>query len=90
VTQTGPDEQLALVVAKVRKAKVKTPPGPAEVDPVAQVCVDLALPHLDRLFDYTVPEPMSASAVPGTRVRVRFAGKLVDGWVIARAPRSPA
>jgi len=31
-----------------------------------------------------VPEPMSASAVPGARVRVRFAGRDLPGYVLAR------
>ncbi|MDA8435460.1 MAG: primosomal protein N', partial [Actinomycetales bacterium] len=88
MTAPGTDEQLALVVGKVRKATVKPPPGPAEVDPIARVAVDVALPHLDRPFDYVVPEPLSAAAVPGARVRVRFAGTLVDGWVLERTGHS--
>jgi primosomal protein N' (replication factor Y) len=85
---TEEPEQLALVAAKVRRARTKTPPGPAEVDPVARVCVDVGLAHLDRPFDYLVPEPLSAAAQPGTRVRVRFSGKLVDGWILERAASS--
>ncbi|MGD9957396.1 MAG: primosomal protein N' [Candidatus Nanopelagicales bacterium] len=81
-------EQLALVASTVRKARVRAAPGPAEVDPVARVCVDVALPHLDRPFDYLVPEPLAAAAVPGTRVRVRFSGALVDGWVLERVAES--
>ncbi|MSX06748.1 MAG: primosome assembly protein PriA, partial [Actinobacteria bacterium] len=44
----------------------------------------LPLPHLDREFDYLVPEDVSDDAQPGVRVRVRFAGRLVDGFVLAR------
>jgi primosomal protein N' (replication factor Y) len=40
--------------------------------------------HLDRPFDYLVPAAMAAEAVPGARVRVRFAGRLVDGFVLER------
>ncbi|MEU8272592.1 primosomal protein N', partial [Sphaerisporangium sp. NPDC049002] len=61
---------------------------PAEALPVARVLVDTPLPHLDRPFDYLVPEAMDASAVPGCRVRVRFAGKLVDGFLLERAESS--
>lgn len=61
---------------------------PANELPVARVCVDLPLPHLDRPFDYLVPERDAAAAQPGTRVRVRFAGQLVDGWLLERADRS--
>jgi primosomal protein N' (replication factor Y) len=58
---------------------------PAEVDPVARVLVDIALAHLDRPFDYAVPRAMADSAVPGARVKVRFAGQDVDGYVVERA-----
>ena len=61
---------------------------PAAVDPVARVLVDVQLAHLDRPFDYTVPASMAESAVPGARVKVRFAGQDVDGFVVARAAAS--
>jgi primosomal protein N' (replication factor Y) (superfamily II helicase) len=57
---------------------------PAEVDPVARIAVELSLPHLDRPFDYLVPEQLAASVLAGSRVRVRFAGQLVDGFVLDR------
>ncbi|BCL16959.1 primosomal protein N' [Micromonospora sagamiensis] len=50
--------------------------------------MDVPLAHLDRPFDYLVPAELAASAVPGTRVKVRFAGQLVDGWLLERAERS--
>ena len=56
--------------------------------PVARVAVDISLAHLDRPFDYLVPASMDASAVPGCRVRVRFAGQLVDGYLLDRAESS--
>lgn len=52
--------------------------------PVARVCVDLSPPHLDRVFEYLVPADASDDAVPGARVKVRFAGQDVDGWVLER------
>ncbi|WP_158647964.1 primosomal protein N' [Nocardioides houyundeii] len=61
---------------------------PAGTDPVARVLVDVPLAHLDRPFDYQVPAAMAASAVPGARVKVRFAGQDVDGFVVARAAGS--
>lgn len=57
---------------------------PADVDPVARIAVEVSLPHLDRPFDYLVPEQLTHSVVAGSRVRVRFAGKLVDGFVLGR------
>ncbi len=61
---------------------------PATERPVAQVAVDVNLAHLDRPFDYQVPEQLADRAVPGARVRVRFAGRLVDGFVLAREDTS--
>lgn len=55
---------------------------------MARVCVDVGLAHLDRLFDYLVPAEISDDAKPGTRVRVRFAGQLVDGWLLERVDAS--
>ncbi|WP_371831591.1 primosomal protein N' [Rhodococcoides fascians] len=52
--------------------------------PIARILPLLPLPHLDREFDYLVPEDASDDAQPGVRVRVRFAGRLVDGFVLAR------
>jgi primosomal protein N' (replication factor Y) (superfamily II helicase) len=56
--------------------------------PVARVAVDISLAHLDRPFDYLVPARLDAEAVPGCRVRVRFAGQLVDGYLLERAETS--
>src|SRR5664280_1357953 len=58
------------------------------MNPVARVAVDVPLAHLDRPFDYLVPERLAAQAVPGCRVRVRFNGLLVNGFVLARAAAS--
>jgi primosomal protein N' (replication factor Y) (superfamily II helicase) len=56
--------------------------------PVARVAVDISLAHLDRPFDYLVPASMNETAVPGCRVRVRFAGQLVDGYLLDRIQTS--
>ena len=57
---------------------------PAAELPVARVAVDISLPHLDRPFDYLVPDLMAESAVPGCQVRVRFAGQLTGGFLLER------
>jgi primosomal protein N' (replication factor Y) len=61
---------------------------PAQPLPVAKLCVDLPLPHLDRPFDYLVPAGDGEAAQPGVRVRVRFSGQLVNAWLLERAERS--
>ncbi len=50
--------------------------------------MDVSPAHLDRLFDYLVPAQWAQAAVPGARVRVRFAGRLVDGFILSRCERS--
>jgi len=62
---------------------------PADRLPVARVCVDVPLPHLDRPFDYLVPADDDQKARPGVRVKVRFAGQLVSGFLLERAESSP-
>ncbi len=57
----------------------------AEDLPVARVCVDVVPRHLDRLFEYLVPPDLADDAQPGVRVKVRFAGREVSGWVLGRA-----
>lgn len=58
---------------------------PTDVGPVlvARVAVDTPHPHLDRLFDYAVPADLDPQPVPGCRVRVRFAGRTTDGYVVS-------
>jgi primosomal protein N' (replication factor Y) (superfamily II helicase) len=48
---------------------------------IARVVVDVPLAHLDRPFDYAVPEKFADTVQAGCRVRVRFRGRLVDGVV---------
>ncbi|MFL6074626.1 MAG: primosomal protein N' [Mycobacteriales bacterium] len=61
---------------------------PADHLPVARVSVDMPLAHLDRPFDYLVPARDAEAAQPGVRVRVRFGGQLVDGYLLERVDSS--
>lgn len=101
-------EQLALIRETVRKADVprakpRTWRGAALAKelPVARVLVDKGVLHLDRYFDYAVPEELDADAQPGVRVRVRFGagrhrvregrregGGLIDGFLVERLAAS--
>jgi primosomal protein N' (replication factor Y) len=69
--------------------------------PVARVLVDKGVLHLDRYFDYAVPEELDDEAQPGVRVRVRFGagrhrvregrregGGLIDGFLVERLAES--
>ncbi|MFD4528812.1 primosomal protein N' [Streptomyces sp. NPDC058470] len=104
----APPEQLALIRESVRKAaapkaKPRTWRGAALAKelPVARVLVDKGVLHLDRYFDYAVPEELDAQAQPGVRVRVRFGagrhrvregrregGGLIDGFLVERLAES--
>jgi primosomal protein N' (replication factor Y) len=93
VGRDEPREQDALLPGLGRARR--TPRRPAEadeeladVDPVARVLVDVPLAHLDRPFDYAVPAEMADDARPGARVKVRFAGRDVNGFVLARVAAS--
>ncbi|MCU1646713.1 MAG: priA [Nocardia sp.] len=44
--------------------------------------------HLDRDFDYLVPAELDEIAQPGVRVRVRFSGRLIDGYILERLEKS--
>jgi primosomal protein N' (replication factor Y) (superfamily II helicase) len=66
----------------------RTAREPAAVDPIARLMVDVPLPHLDRPFDYLVPAALDTVVVAGSRVRVRFSGRLVDAYVLERRASS--
>lgn len=50
----------------------------------------MPLPHLDRPFDYAIPAELASTVVPGCRVKVRFAGRQRDGYVLEVAAASDA
>jgi primosomal protein N' (replication factor Y) len=88
VSETNTGGQLELLRAATRGKKPKPPDPVADLLPVARVAVDLPLPHLDRPFDYAVPQSMAEQAQPGVRVRVRFAGQDVEGYLLERVAAS--
>ncbi|MEU8659356.1 primosomal protein N' [Actinoplanes philippinensis] len=50
--------------------------------------MDMPLAHLDRPFDYLVSAADDEAAQPGVRVKVRFAGQQVGGFLLARVESS--
>ncbi|MER2093396.1 MAG: primosome assembly protein PriA, partial [Saccharopolyspora rectivirgula] len=75
--------------AQSRRRKEAKQQTAAPQRPVARVLVDIPLPaHLDRPFDYLIPERLHDTAQAGCRIRVRFRGKLVDGFLLERAESS--
>src|ERR1700739_4552635 len=75
---------------KPKDTRAPRPLRPAADNPVARIAVDLQLPHLDRPFDYLVPERLADQAQPGVRGRVRVAGVLTDGFWVVGGDRSGA
>jgi primosomal protein N' (replication factor Y) len=85
VGETEAAQQLELIRARLpRRPSATAGVATAATDPVASVLVDTGLAHLDRPFEYLVPEAMAETAVPGVRVKVRFAGQDLDGFVVER------
>lgn len=83
--------QLSLLSGFVAKSRVTDPHSGVELAPllpVAQVAIDSPLPHLDRIFDYSVPESLEAQAQPGVRVKVKFSGQDLNGFLVARVASS--
>ncbi|ASN40995.1 primosomal protein PriA [Arthrobacter sp. 7749] len=63
-------------------------PHMAAVLPIARVIIDSPVPHLDRPFDYLVPVELDATAQPGVRVKVRFGGQELAGFIAERLEHS--
>lgn len=80
--------QEAQAKARATRERKRSEAAITDVLPVARVLVDVGLAHLDRPFDYAVPVAMAEAAQPGVRVKVRFAGQDVDGFVLAREEAS--
>lgn len=59
----------------------------ADTQLIARISVNSALPQLDRLFDYRVPEHL-ASLPMGARVKVPLRNSLVEGFVVELAELS--
>ena len=55
---------------------------------IAQVLVDVGVPHLDRSFDYAIPDQLADRVKPGIRVKVRFSGRSLDGYVVGLSETS--
>ncbi len=80
----GGEGQLTLLHGFGPAKLPSTQPERASSLPIARVLLETQLPHLDRLFDYSVPADMDVDAQPGVRVRVRFAGRDQPGFLAER------
>ncbi|MDR6987171.1 primosomal protein N' (replication factor Y) [Paenarthrobacter nitroguajacolicus] len=90
----GPEAQPSLLQPSLLQGfpdrlPVNGPPL-AETDPVARVVLESSLPHLDRPFDYSVPAVLAEAAAPGVRVKVKFNGQELNGYITERRTTSDA
>ena len=85
----APEEpfQLSLLSGFPSSSAAAGPALAAEL-PVARVLIESSLPHLDRPFDYSVPAGLDAAARPGVRVRVKFNGQELPGYLVERVAES--
>lgn len=91
--QAEPDLPGAVQMSLLQGFPPRTPqtgPPLAARLPVARVLVESALPHLDRPFDYSVPADLDAAAQPGVRVKVKFSGQELGGFIMERTAESDA
>ncbi|MET3933959.1 primosomal protein N' [Arthrobacter sp. OAP107] len=82
--------QLSLLQGFPATARPNGGPALAAVRPVARVLIESPLPHLDRPFDYSVPAELDDDARPGVRVRVKFSGQELGGYILERLAESDA
>lgn len=87
-SEDGRSRQPALLDSLAAPAVSALPAGSAQQQPVAQVLLETAVPHLDRPFDYAVPMDFDEKVVPGCRVKVRFSGREMSGYVLSRTQQS--
>jgi len=62
-----PDARPPKAAKAAKKRKDPKTLNPAADNPVARIAVDIPLAHLDRPFDYLVPERLAEQARPGGR-----------------------
>ncbi len=86
----GEPQQLSLLQGFPASAAEASGPALAAQLPVARVLIESSLPHLDRPFDYSVPAVLDADALPGVRVKVKFNGQELTGYLLERTAGSDA
>ena len=86
----GEPQQLSLLQGFPASAAEASGPALAAHLPVARVLIESSLPHLDRPFDYSVPAALDADAIPGVRVKVKFNGQELAGYLLERTAGSDA
>ncbi|MGO4859501.1 primosomal protein N' [Arthrobacter sp. 2MCAF14] len=90
MASSSPSHQPSLLQGFPSRGSDVGGPPLAASDPVARVLIESSLPHLDRPFDYSVPAELDGTALAGVRVKVRFSGQELNGYVLERMESSVA
>ncbi|UKA61052.1 primosomal protein N' [Arthrobacter sp. FW306-04-A] len=86
----SPARQPSLLQGFPARGSDSAGPTLAARNPVARILIESPLPHLDRPFDYSVPAEFEDTALAGVRVKVRFSGQELNGYVLERTESSEA
>lgn len=54
----------------------------------AKVVLETSVPHLDREYDYAIPEHLSKEIQIGSRVQVPFGRQKLNGWIVEKFSQS--
>ena len=77
-----------MATPKLFRLKAEVAPAPsgpiASVLPYARVRVDTGVFHLDQLYDYQIPEKLTALIRVGVRVQLPFGNRETEGIVVER------
>ena len=73
---------------KLRAQKAQLTRPLASHNVVARILVDHQIPHLDRIYEYCVPEELSVLATVGALVEIEFGHTLTQGIVLGRSEKS--
>ncbi|UKA60858.1 primosomal protein N' [Arthrobacter sp. FW306-2-2C-D06B] len=90
MASSSPSHQPSLLQGFPSRGTDAGGPPLAASNPVARVLIESSLPHLDRPFDYSVPAELDGTALAGVRVKVRFSGQELNGYVLERMESSEA
>src|SRR5689334_21810104 len=90
MVSSSPAHQPSLLQGFPSRANDVGGPPLAASNPVPRILIESSLPHLDRPFDYSVPAELEKTALAGVRVKVRFSGQELSGYVLERMESSEA
>lgn len=88
----NPDNIFDLSEFSIQEELLSVDPVARDIDssvesPVAHVVLDVPVLHMDKIFDYEIPEKFRDVAI-GSRVQVDLGPRRVEGFVVARSAQT--